>query len=303
MVDAALDGEYDIEESVYYNSDRASVLFEMYDCLSSEEPYLQSPGKALNYLINKDYDLEKRNDGGLTPLFHAVASFRPQSIKCIRTFIRREADIHVIDPGGHGALHLALNGPYTLHKWGTQSHLRPAGANITDNLWDLKTVRQTEDDGLAGCSSDQEGQREVLSYCGRRQYQGYVLTNPPLELENALPIVDDLSPVSILGALRKDEEEKPRSDKDMSDYISCKDYDVDRWIRRPMEVLKTRLRVVLLTLLRTGCDPNVLDYQNAPPSAYARQYNLWPQWSWALKEAGYGYDMRQDRWVKNHDLS
>lgn len=215
MVDAASDRDYDIEESVCYNSDRASVLFEMNDCL--EEPYLQSPEKVLNYLINKGYDLENRNDGGLTPLLHTVASFRPQSIKCIRTFIRRGADIHVIDPEGHGALHLALNGPYTLHKWGTQSHLRPAGANITDNLWDLKTVHQTEDDGLAGCSSDQEDQREVLSYCGRRQYQGYVLTDSPFELENALLIINDFSPDSVLGALHKDEEENPRSDKDMSD--------------------------------------------------------------------------------------
>lgn len=65
-----------------------------------------------------------------------------------------------------------------------------------------------------------------------------------------------------------------------------------------MEVLKTRLRVVLLTLLRTGCDPNVLDYQNASPTTYARQYDLWPQWSWALEQAGYEYDMRQDRWVR-----
>jgi hypothetical protein len=73
------------------------------------------------------------------------------------------------------------------------------------------------------------------------------------------------------------------------------------WIRarrRVMEILKERLRSKLLILLQSGCDPDVLDKKGESPGDYAERMGLWPQWEWALINAGYNYDSVNDRWFK-----
>ena len=83
-------------------------------------------------------------------------------------------------------------------------------------------------------------------------------------------------------------------------YVLCYDPDERRTriIQRPLPILKTRLRFKLLALLRAGCDPNVLDNKGNSPSDDARYHGLWPEWTWALLNAGYVFDADGNRWVK-----
>ena len=72
----------------------------------------------------------------------------------------------------------------------------------------------------------------------------------------------------------------------------------DHITRKPLPILKTRLRFKLLTLLKAGCDPNVLDSKGRSPGDYARYRGLWPEWTWALLNAGYVFDEESNRWVR-----
>ena len=81
-----------------------------------------------------------------------------------------------------------------------------------------------------------------------------------------------------------EEEDKTDEDNDAEDlkipkgYVLCYDLEDElEIIRDPLPVLKTRLRFKLLTLLRAGCDPNVLDNKRNSPSDYARFHGLWPE--------------------------
>ncbi len=58
------------------------------------------------------------------------------------------------------------------------------------------------------------------------------------------------------------------------------------------------LRFKLLTLLRAGCDPNLLDKDGASPSDDARKKGVWPEWTWALLNAGYVFDEDSNRWMR-----
>jgi hypothetical protein len=68
--------------------------------------------------------------------------------------------------------------------------------------------------------------------------------------------------------------------------------------RLVMEVLKGRLRSKLLILLQAGCDPNVLDNKGKSPGDLAERLGLWPQWEWALTNAGYIYNSVNQRWIE-----
>lgn len=82
------------------------------------------------------------------------------------------------------------------------------------------------------------------------------------------------------------------------DDVFCEISDgVLKEIRNPIQVLKKRTRFKLLTLLQLGCDPNVVDREGLSPSDHAMRHGLWPQWSWALLNAGYIAD-GQNGWVK-----
>ena len=69
-------------------------------------------------------------------------------------------------------------------------------------------------------------------------------------------------------------------------------------IQDPIFVLKKRTRVKLLTLLKADCDPNALDHAGLSPSNEAIDCGLWSEWTWALRKAGYGYDVIRDCWKK-----
>lgn len=82
-------------------------------------------------------------------------------------------------------------------------------------------------------------------------------------------------------------------------YVLCNDeYGISHIIRKPLLILKTRLRFKLLTLLRAGCNPNLLDDDGSSPSDDAEYHGLWPEWTWALLNVGYVVDENSNRWVK-----
>ena len=107
----------------------------------------------------------------------------------------------------------------------------------------------------------------------------------------------------------REEEDETDEDNDTEDleipegYVLCYNPDNRRSeiIRNPLPILKTRLRFKLLTLLRAGCDPNVVDDDGSSPSDDARYHGLWPEWTWALLNAGYVFDEGSNRWVKRSE--
>lgn len=79
----------------------------------------------------------------------------------------------------------------------------------------------------------------------------------------------------------------------------CEDDDNhNRRIEHSKHLLQKRMRSKLLTFLKAGCDPNVLDNVGKSPSDYARQDGVWSQWRWALLHAEYIYDVIRDNWVR-----
>lgn len=122
-------------------------------------------------------------------------------------------------------------------------------------------------------------------------------------------VEDDDEKENMGGNIEDDEDDEDyEEDEDDEDdealkipegYVVCDDgYGNPHIIRKPLPILKTRLRFKLLTLLRAGCDPNVLDKYGDSPSDDAGYHGLWPEWTWALLNAGYVLDEASDRWVK-----
>lgn len=290
-----------MEESVCYNSDRANVLFEMNDCLFSDILNSQNVSGVLDYLINKGFDIEKRNYLGLTPLLHAVRSYRPQALDCVKTFIRRGANTRARSKGEQSALHIALAGPHQLLDWKRMRYMRSAGDRVVAHYWTLQILYQTdiETHGPFNGPCDRvDGMnwrsKYLVNACGSPQRDSR-WTYPDERLCNE---IDSVDVPSEQDGYRNQGEDAILTDE-FPEYIFCKNYDgFEHLIRHPMKVLKTRLRLLLLTLLQAGCDPNIIDGDNETPSIHARRNELWPQWSWALKSSGYTYEVRDDRWVK-----
>ena len=61
--------------------------------------------------------------------------------------------------------------------------------------------------------------------------------------------------------------------------------------------------LMLLVLLRAGCDPNTLNNAGLSPSDYARKKGLWPNWEWALSESGYVYNSDKDLCERKDETS
>ena len=303
MTDAALARGCDTDDSVCYNSDRANVLFEMNDCTRLRQEYSGSAKNMLNYLVNKGVDLEKRNFLGLTPLLHAVTAFKPQSLKCLETFVRRGANIHATNFDGQGALHLALLGPHRFYNFGYQHHLRSAEqVDASDQYWRLRIIFHTEADSAAQYSCGHHEQCKNINFEQDHEVQQGkyydALAKDWAGEQRVLTLVPNFAhgTASVNQGLPS---ALPKFKDVLPDFIRCKDYDgVEHLIRHPVKVLKAHLRLVLLTLLRAGCDPNVLDDRGNPPSFYAEENMLWPEWSWALQHAAYTYDMTKDQWVQ-----
>lgn len=112
---------------------------------------------------------------------------------------------------------------------------------------------------------------------------------------------DTLDPTPLLGPSENagDDPIKVGANDFTFDYVLCKSHMFDNgaahMIKHQMQVHKKRTRFKLLTLLQAGCDPNVVDNNGESPSDYAMRDGLWPQWSWALLNAGYIYHRRDGR--------
>lgn len=301
ITNAVPDRGHDMEESVCYNSDRANVLFEMNEILLLSELKSQAAGEILNFLINKGYDIEKRNYMGLTPLLHAVRSYKPQSLNCLKTFIRRGANIHARNEREQGAMHIALAHAHRLWEWESMRYRDYPGDHVDDCHWTLQCVYQTDklaedrDDGHLVTAESHEAQTQHLVKVSRMLENANGQTDQGATFHSALSSKDK----SIDHNLHETDSRNTGFTDDTTEYILCRDYDgLEHLIPHPMKVLKTRLQYLLLTLLQAGCDPNVVDGDEETPSTYARRNDVWPQWCWALEQSGYTYEVRHDRWVK-----
>lgn len=320
MTDAALRHGCDLEDSVTYMPEIANALFEIVKWSSLREPHLSAPEKAINYLIKIGYDLERRNTEGLTPFLYAAGSYQPQAIQCLQTFIRRGADVNVTDTLGRGALHLALTVPQCFDGWKSLRLTNRILFDISSYYYVPMCVYDTEYMGYAK-DYDDEGFDPKPLHCSflseapiRRgkvclgncqaspMHQINMCTkHPGLRLDWTVP------PDSCECGIDFDElaaRETAYGDPCVPDgpayeHIFCKEFSgAEHFIKHPVKVLKTRMRFKLLTLLRANLDPNILDHAGASPSDYARRDGLWPQWHWALKNAGFSYESDNDRWVR-----
>lgn len=330
MTDAALrhgcELDVDDEDSMCCKPQTANALFEMVEWWPVGEPQFSFPEKAINYLLKIGYDREKRNPEGLTPLLHAATSYLPQVIQCIRTFIREGANIHTTDTSGRGALHCALGAPRCFTDWKTLRLTSYILSDVLSYYYVPHRVFRTEntvyekdykDEGLDMDSLTKSGLSErpvrrgkvCLGKCAKARERDLVeccsgsaapdreqstldwsVAND--ECDCGIDLDEYCGSAAAFGS-------PYISDDPVHEYVVCKDFaGAEHFIRHPIKILKTRLRFKLLIMLRANCDPNVLDNVGASPSDYARRDGLWPQWYWALKNTGYSYDPRSDRWVR-----
>ena len=314
MTHAALSRGCDIEDAVSYNAHRANALFEVNESFSTNSVATM---RALEYLIEIGYDLEKQDDvEGLTPLLHAVVAYRPQAIKCIKTYIERGANIHVRKLKGRGALHCALIGPHSLHEWeGVHPEVRGEGDSFDDE-WYLRGVYHTDVDNPAEDYNSKRSagfvphhprrDRGMLSWIDTMQESSWPKPSyVPGDLYDELPIGKlfrgDVEPAYFPISYSSDKsiiDHASTPEDDMLEYIICRDYGgVQHIIRNPIRVLKLRLRYMLLILLEAGCNPNMLDDKGKSPNDYAERDDLLPQWEWALRRAG--YVLVNGQWARN----
>ena len=304
LTHAALSRGCDIEEAVFYNAHRANALFEVNESFFTNSVATM---RTLEYLVGIGYDLEKQDDvEGLTPLLHAVVAYRPQAINCIKTYIKRGADIHAKNLKGQGALHCALTGPHSLCEWkGVHPEVRVEGDTFDDE-WYLRGVYHTDEDNPM---EDYNSERcaGFASYHPRRDrgMPSWIDTMQESPWSKPSYVPGDSHDVLAMGNLFRDDKEStyiPISyssvhsiadhastpEDDMLEYIICRDYGgIQHIIRKPVRVLKIRLRYMLLILLEAGYDPNMLDAEGKSPNDYAERDYLLPQWEWALRRAGY----------------
>lgn len=216
------------------------------------------PIEILEFLLSAGYDLEQQSRSGHTSLLFAAAQHAPHIVKCLRLFIERGANKHATDFEGQGVLHRALAAPDIYDDW-------------------------------SGTLKDLYG----------KDYNGpYEETLVPLYIFNT---EDDRHEEDYDDEVFDLGSDHGAVNEHSIDYVFCEGEDEDgimKMIRNPIQVLKKRTRFKLLTLLQLGCDPNVVDYEGLSPSDYAMEEGLWPQWRWALLNAGYTYDT-QNGWVKS----
>ena len=304
MTHAALSRGCDIEEAVSYNAHRANALFEVNESFSTNSVMTM---RALEYLIEIGYDLEKQDDvEGLTPLLHAVVAYKPQAINCIKTYIERGADIHVKNLKGQGALHCALTGPHSLCEWkGIHPEVRVEGDTFDDE-WYLRSVYHTDEDKPAddyNCKRSAEfvphhpwNNQGLPSWMEAVQESSWHKPSyVPGDLYDEFPMGnlfrgDMVAPYFAISYSldHSNADHASTPEDDVLEYIISRDYGGTRHIiRNPIMVLKLRLRYMLLILLEAGCDPNGLDDEGKSPNDYAQRDDLLPQWAWALRRAGY----------------
>ena len=286
---------YDIEER---NSEGATLL------LVEATQLCPSVISVLRFLIEKGVDLhavDLKNCGALHLAFEAHRTYTSLT-GCCRPFDRHhEYSAQWI----FGTESENYAGDYC------DDGLTP----ITSVIDDIQNDHLPCDDGVqerpywasGGICLPTTGSVESGSHSARKRSKQYI------DLDEAEDVDDDDEEEDIGGNNGDDGDEEDiggnnGDDGDDGDdealkipegYILCHDYYGDPLIiRDPLPILKTRLRFKLLTLLRAGCDPNLLDHEGNSPSDDARYHGLWSEWTWALLNAGYIFDEDNDRWVK-----
>ena len=262
MSDAALRYRCDIDNSIPYNSQLPNPLFSL--IFNSQIPPKELE-IALRYLCNIGYDIEERNAEGATFLLSAATQLFPSVVSTLGFLIEQGADLHTVSLDHRGALHFAFEPP---PDWGAWHSSCTDDCDHFDSdhevwaYWRNFTDRES-------CAED---------YCD-----------------------DGLTPApSFIDEAHEDDDENNTEALEVPEgYVLYYGDDGSVCIfRKPLPILKTRLRFKLLTLLRAGCDPNVLDDKGNSPSDCARSRRLWPEWTWALLNAGYVFDEDSDRCVK-----
>ena len=283
MTEAAISHGCDIEDSACYNTFRANALFDVLHCMSFDS---LTSIKTLEYLLKIGYELEKRNTRGCTPLLEAAMSLRPQAINCLIVFIQHGANIQAIGPEGRNALHCALLGPQLLADW----------KEMHDSPWHTRIVYNTDRDSSAEDYVRQyhgTSESDVPSIIFDPEYSA-TISEYWSNVEESMPDHGSINNFHTLDAMTVSSLHQSEG----PEYTQCPDYEfVERTIRYPMRVLKTRLRYVLLMLLSHGCDPNAKDNEGYTPDDFAKQNGVWPQWTWALRLAGFEFNVRSKSWV------
>ena len=269
MSDAALRYGCDIDSSIAFNRHLPSALVFLF-CYDSEIPS-QDLETAFQYLCNVGYDIEGRDFSGATLLLIQATEIFRSVVSMLKFLIEKGADLHAVDSENCGALHLAFEVP---EGWGAWNSSCTGGCNhsyyIFDHEFYARNYFNTESEEYAEDYDD-----------------------------------DDLTPAPFI--IDEDDEEYEKDDENDTEalelpegYVLYRDDDngSEEMFRKPLPILKTRLRFKLLTLLRAGCDPNLLNNQGCSPSDDARYHGLWPEWTWALLNAEYVFDEDSNHWVK-----
>lgn len=297
MTEVVLAHGCDIEDTIGF-SGQANALFELCYHWPMDQAHPSTAGRTLEYLIGIGYELEKKNHRGQTPLLWTASSYQPQVIKCLRIFLNKDANLNAVDAAGRGVVHSALAAPHILDSWRTLT-ITIHGVHVTELYGLPHLIYHTESTAHAVDYSDQALESSPLgeqdspslldseAYLSQTDHYGTIQ-----EIHDSTDNISTIFDSAPTGS-------SPVEDPTLEEYVLILDpTGVEHLVKNPIHVLKTRLRYKLLTLLQSGCDPNILDKAGASPSDYARRDGLWPQWSWALEKSGHIYDARNDRWVR-----
>lgn len=276
MSDAALRYGCDIDNSVVFNRRLPSPLFFLFYYNSAIPP--QDLETAFRYLCNVGYDIEGRDSEGATLFLVQATKLFPSVISRLRFLMEEGADLRAVDTHNRGALYYALGPPHRCGAWDSSctdgcDHPLFEHEEWANYIVAIDSGQYTEDycdDGLTAVPSfiDEDDEDD-------EDYEDYEHDD---ENDTEAPEIPD-------GYVR------------YYDWFDRR----HRIIPDPLPVLKTRLRFKLLTLLRAGCDPNVLDDKGNSPSDCARSQRLWPEWTWALQNSCYDFDEDSNCCVRRSD--
>ena len=126
MTDMALRHGCDIHNTVPCNSNIPNPLFLISNCLDLPDTYAPAHEEALIYFLKIGYDMEERNEQGLTLLLDLAMTLTPSVIKLPKILIKKGTEIHAVDIHGCGVLHHAFMG--RLSDW------NPIGSDFWENL-------------------------------------------------------------------------------------------------------------------------------------------------------------------------
>jgi hypothetical protein len=250
-----------------------------------------SVSAALKGMLAAGFEIEDQNSLGWTVLLYTANLCRGRCLAFLKNLVSLGANIHATDENGSGVLH------HVLDFW----------SGLLQSYQDIfvRSVLLPEpfSDELYIDLDD------VSTYPSCIEGTSFYHIRSPLISTNR----DDDDPDIDYSPGREAEPFDPYGYGDDDCYSYVGDYDIDDFtIGKGIEDVeaglpcgrqKTRVRFKLLAFLEAGCDPNLLDKFGDSPSDYAREENLWPQWEWALTQAGYVYDEDKALWVKDVSFS